>query len=509
MEIRVAAQEATQFEGDSVVVNLFEGVKKPSGATAAVDAALDGAIAGLIADGEIKGKKGEVTLIHTLGKIGPARVAVLGLGKAKDLTPETVRWGMGEASRALRKAGAKRAATVLHGGGAGGLAPAQAAQAIVEGCILGLYTFNKYKRNRDGGPELQELAIVERDKAKLAEIQRGADAGKIVAESALMARDMVNEPANCMTPTHMAEVARRVAQEGGLEVTILEKEEMERLGMGALLGVAQGTAQPPKFIILKYQGDPEHPDRVLGFLGKGVTFDTGGISLKPADGMAAMKTDMSGGAAVIAALRAISLLKPTVNVTGLVPATENMPSATAQKPGDIVTALNGKTIEVENTDAEGRLILADALAYGRKIGLSPMIDVATLTGAISVSLGTVAAGAFTNHQATLDRLLQSAATAGEKLWQMPMYEEYKEQNRSEVADVKNTGGRSAGSITAALFLAEFAEDTPWVHLDIAGTARSDSTKGYLVKGGTGGPVRTLVQFALDWAENPLWEKRQG
>ena len=509
MEIRVAAQEITKVDSEAMVVNLFEGVEKPGGATASVDAALDGALTRLIADGEIKGKKGQVTLIHTLGKIAPARVAVLGLGKVQELTLETVRHGMGEVSRALRRTSGQRVATILHGAGAGGLTPAQAAQAIVEGSILGLYTFNKYKRDQDGSPERRELAIAEPDKAKLKEVQRGAEMGRIIAESVCLARDMVNEPANCMTPTHMAEVARRVAKEGGLEVAILDVEEMEQLGMGALLGVARGTAQPPKFIILKYQGDAEHPERVLGFVGKGVTFDTGGISLKSAEGMAAMKTDMSGGAAVIAAMRALSLLKPAVNVTGLVPASENIPSTTAQKPGDIVTALNGKSIEVENTDAEGRLLLADALAHGRKTGLSPMVDVATLTGAISTTLGTVAAGAFTNHQPTLDRLLKSAATAGEKLWQLPMYEEYKEQNRSEVADVKNTGGRSAGSITAALFLAEFAEDTPWVHLDIAGTARANSTKGHLVKGGTGGPVRTLIQFALDCADSPLWEGRES
>ena len=501
MEIRVRAGDIVKARVDAVVVNLFEGTKRPGGATAAVDRALGGAITRLIGDGEIRGAKGELTLIHTLGKIAPARVAVLGLGKARELSAETVRWVMGDAARTLRRIGARRVATVLHGAGTGGLAVEQAARAITEGAILGLYTFNKYqwagKSRRD--PEL--VTILERDRSKLQEMQRGIDIGKVLAESTCLARDMVNEPANHMAPADMAKVAQEIGASGGLEVTVLDREEMERLGMGALLGVARGSAQPPRFIIMQYRGDPEHPDKVLGLVGKGVTFDTGGISLKPAAGMAAMKTDMAGGASVIASLRAISLLKPRINVAGLVPAAENMPSSTAQKPGDIVTALNGKTIEVDNTDAEGRLLLADALSYGRKIGLKPMLDVATLTGAMSTTLGEVCTGGFTNHQPTMNRLLKSAAATGEKLWQLPMYEEFKAQNRSDVADVKNTGGRVAGSITAAWFLAEFSESTPWVHLDIAGTARSGSTKGFLVRGASGIAVRTLLQFVLDSADS--------
>ena len=501
MEIRVGAGDIVKSRVDVLIVNLFQGTKRPGGATAAVDKALDGAISKLVADGEIKGAKGELTLIHTFGKIAPARVAVLGLGTPKDFNSEVIRWVMGAAARAIRKIGVKRAATVLHGAGAGGVAPEQAARAVAEGVILGLYTFNKYKRDNGSGQELRELTILERDRSKLAEVRRGVQVGRVVAESTCLARDMVNEPANHMNPEDIASVARKVGAEGALEVSVMEREEMEGLGMGALLGVARGSAQPPRFIVMNYRGDPDHSDKVMGLVGKGVTFDTGGISLKPAAGMAEMKTDMAGGASVVAAMRAISLLKPKINVTGLVPAAENMPSSTAQKPGDIVRALNGKTIEVENTDAEGRLLLADALSYGRKLGLAPMIDIATLTGAMRTSLGDICTGAFTNHQRTLDRLLKSASATGEKMWQLPMYEEYRRQNRSEVADVKNTGGRSAGSITAAWFLAEFSEKTPWVHLDIAGTARASSAKGYLVTGASGTPVRTLVQFVLDSAND--------
>ncbi len=499
MRVRVVARDVTKVRADALVVNLFQGVKRPEGATGAVDRALDGAISKLIADGEIKGEKGELTLIHVFGQIQASRVAVLGLGPRRRFEVEAVRWSMAEAARSLRRIGAKRIATVLHGAGAGGLDPGLAARAITEGALLGLYVYKKQARKADTPAEVQELTIVEARRSVLPEVRQGVTLGQVMAESTHLARDMSNTPANLMTPSDMAEAARKVASETGLELTVLERDEMERLGMGALLGVAKGTAQPPKFIILKYQGDGENPDQTLGLVGKGVTFDTGGISLKPAAGMAAMKTDMSGGAAVIAAMRAIGLLKPRINVTGLVPTVENMPSSTAQKPGDVVTALNGKTIEVENTDAEGRLLLADALSYGRKIGLSPMIDVATLTGAITVSLGKVCTGAFTNHQPTLNRLMRAADVTGEKLWQLPIHDEYREQNRSDVADVKNTGGRNAGSITAALFLAEFSETTPWVHLDIAGTARMDSTKGYQVKGSSGAAVRTLVQFVLDSA----------
>ncbi len=513
MNIRVRSGDVTQVRADALIVDLFQGVKTPGGATGAIDKALGGAIAKLIASGEIKGRKGEVTLVHVFGQIPAAHVAVLGLGPKRAFDAEVVRNGMAEAARTLRRVGAKRIATIVHGApverpgrnrdvlhrSAGGLEPEAAAQAIVEGVILGLYTYKKQVRKAEPPSELRELAIIEAQRSKLRALRAGAERGRIVAESSCLARDMANTPANFMTPTDMARIAREVAREAGLKVRVLEKRDMERLKMGAILGVTKGTVEPPKFIILRHEGAPGGARPAIGLVGKGVTFDTGGISLKPAAGMAAMKTDMSGGACVIGAMRAIGLLKPRVNVVGLVPAAENMPSGSAQKPGDVVTAMNGKTIEVDNTDAEGRLLLADALSYGRRQGLSPMIDVATLTGAMRTSLGAVCTGAFTNHQPACNRLLRAAGQTGEKLWQFPMFDEYKDQNRSDVADVKNTGGASAGSITAALFLQEFAETTPWVHLDIAGTARPDSTRGHLVKGASGGPVRTLVQFALNEA----------
>jgi len=309
---------------------------------------------------------------------------------------------------------------------------------------------------------------------------------------------MVNEPSNCMTPMRMSEVAKEIADKYALKFKAFDSEDMKSMGMGGLLGVAKGSNEPPKLITLSYKGD-EQSDSAIGFIGKGVTFDSGGISLKPSERMEEMKDDMAGGAAVMAALKAIAELKPKVNVTVIVPATENLPSGTALKPGDILKAMNGKTIEVINTDAEGRLILADALSYAVKQKLSPLVDLATLTGACRVALGTGYSGVFSNNQQLTDKVLGAAAKTGEKLWQMPVPEEYKEQIKSEIADIKNTGDRYGGAITAALFLAEFVGDTPWVHLDIAGPASSNKESGYIVKGATGVGVRTLVELALSLA----------
>ena len=495
MEIKVVAGDITRIKADAVIVNLFEGVKQPGGATGAVDQALGGAITKLIAENEVKGKLNELTLIHTLGKLEAGRVLVAGLGKQEKFTLDSIRGLMAEACKYLRKLGVKRAATIVHGAGIGGLDAEKAVQAIAEGSILGLYTFRRHITKESEHGEIEELLIVERDESKVAVLERGLKRGRIMAEATNFARNMINEPANHMTPSDMAQVARDVAAKYGLECTVLEREEMKNLGMGALLGVAQGSKQPPKFIILSYRGgDPSAS--TLGLVGKGLTFDSGGISLKPSEAMDEMKGDMAGGATVIAAIKAIAELKLKINVMGLIPATENLPGGAALKPGDVLKAMSGKTIEVVNTDAEGRLILADALSYGRKQGLTPLIDVATLTGACRVALGDICTGAFGNNQELISKVIKAGEEAGEKIWQLPMFEEYKEQNKSEVADIKNSGGRYGGAITAAQFLAEFSQDTPWTHLDIAGTSYATKEKAYLVKGATGAVVRTLVNFAM-------------
>jgi leucyl aminopeptidase len=493
LEIRVAYGDITALPAHAAIVNLFEGVERPGGATGAVDQALDGAISKLIAEGEIKGKLHEVTIIHTLGKIAPARVVIVGLGKQEGFTLDKIRGVAAEALKRLRRIGVERVTTITHGAGIAGLEPEKAAQGLVEGSILGLYTFRKHMTKEPEFGEIKELLIVERDESKLPALERGCAVGRVTAEATNLARDMINEPGNAMTPTHMAEIAKKVAEDWGLEYEVLEREQMQELGMGALLGVAQGSRQPPKLIRLTYRGGGEG---TLGILGKGITFDSGGISIKPAPGMGEMKGDMAGGAAVIAAMRAIGELKPHINVTGLIPATENLPDGAALKPGDIIKAMSGKTIEIDSTDAEGRLTLADALCYARKLGLSPLVDVATLTGACRVALGPVCTGAFGNNQEIVDKVIKAGAEAGEKIWQMPMYEEYKELNKSDCADIKNSGGRDGGAITAAQFLAEFSEDAPWVHLDIASTSFSEKEGAYTPKGGTGVTVRTLVNLAL-------------
>ncbi|KPK46226.1 MAG: hypothetical protein AMJ77_06280 [Dehalococcoidia bacterium SM23_28_2] len=511
MEIKVQAGDISQHPARAIVVNLFEGVKRPGGATGAVDKALGGAISQLIADGEIKGKLNELTLIHTLGRLPSPRVLVAGLGKQADFRLDRVRDITATALRYLRRVGARSVATVVHGAGVGGLEPQRCAQAIAEGAVMGLYRFTRHKKKNENEREIDELTLVEFERAKLAALRRGVAAGRILAEAANRARDMANEPANYLTPAIMAEQAQAVAQEVGLECAILEREQMQELGMGALLGVAQGSTQPPKLIVLRYHGD-QRRKATLGLLGKGITFDSGGISIKPSAGMQAMKGDMSGGAAVIAAMWAIGRLKPRINVTAVVPATENMPSGSATKPGDVLRSMSGKTIEVVNTDAEGRLILADAIDYAKSQGLSPIVDVATLTGAMVVAIGKAATGCMANSQELCQKVIAAGEAAGEKFWQFPLYDEYKEHIKSDVADIKNVGRRGeGGAITAALFLADFVADTPWVHLDMASTDNVDKDKGAWVKGATGIPTRTLVNLVLALAKEkaPARARRRG
>ncbi len=495
MNIGVVAGNIAEHSADAVVVNLFEGVTTPVGATGAVDAALDGAISALISEGEITGKRGEITLIHTLGKIAPKRVLVAGLGKRDDFTLDGVRGVAAETARRMRSAGVKTAATIAHGAGIGGMESWDAAQAVTEGAVMGLYRFDKHKSNSGGNSNLDELIIVEFDESKINMMRRGIESGVAIGNAVNFCRDMANEPANHMTPSDMAERALEVATEHHLELEVLERPRMEELGMGALLGVAQGSDEPPKFIIMRYEGDPRNPHNNIGLLGKGITFDSGGLDIKSAAGMLTMKGDMSGGAAVIAAMQAIGHLSPGVNVTAIVPATENMPGGKAQRPGDVVRAMNGKTIEIDNTDAEGRLVLADAMAYARSIGLTRLVDVATLTGAVSVALGDKCMGAFGNDDYFTQVVVDAANSVGERAWPMPTYDEYKAQYKSDIADIKNTGGRGAGATIGALIIGEFNDgDVPWVHLDIAGVARARGADGYNVKGATGAPVRTLVRL---------------
>ena len=510
MEIRAVAGDVVTFVGDGLVVNLFEragisakGVgrdrmrRRPplSGATAAVDAALGGAITKLVQAEEATGKWGEQTLIHSLRRLPVERILVMGLGKPEDLTPDRIRMVAAESARALRKVGARRIGTVVHGAGVGGVDPAHATQAVVEGMVLGLYRFTRYKTNNDHTKVVERVTIVERDATRLAVMKEAVRRGRILAEAATAARDLVNEPGNALTPTELARRAQAMARAARVQCEVLGPRELRRLGAGGLLGVARGSQEPPRLIVLTYRGRRGGPH--LGLVGKGVTFDSGGISIKPAENMEAMKGDMAGAAAAIAAICAIARLGLPLRVTAVVPATENLPSGTALKPGDILRAMSGKTIEVINTDAEGRLILADALVFARKRQVSHLVDAATLTGACVVALGTINTGAFTNNQAWLETVLAAGRAAGEKIWPMPMDAEYDDLIKSDIAEIKNTGGRKGGAVTAAKFLQHFVEETPWVHLDIAGTSDSDKEKGYQVKGATGVMARTFALLAME------------
>ncbi|MGE5589654.1 MAG: leucyl aminopeptidase [Bacillota bacterium] len=500
MEIRVVAKSITEIEADALIVNLFEGVTIPGGATGAVDQALGGAISDLIRSGEIKGKVGEVAVVHTLGRIPARRVLVAGLGKADSFDLEKVRVVSAAAVRKARDLGAAHVSSIAHGAGIGGLDYKQAAAAVVEGTLLGLYTFTTYQKKGEEAREVHEFTLAEIDAGKAREMAEAARVGRIFAEGANLARDLGNEPANVLTPSALADRAVKVAEELGLEYEVLDADAMAKLGMGALLGVAQGSAEPPRMVVMKYQGHPGSKE-TLALVGKGITFDTGGISIKPSQGMAEMKFDMCGAASVVGAMRIVGQLKPKVNVMGVIPATENMPGGRAQRPGDIVRALNGKTIEIDNTDAEGRLILADAICYARKLGATRIVDIATLTGACVVALGHVASGVVANNDDLADLVIAAGKASGEKFWRLPAFEEYKKQIKSDYADIKNSGGRPAGAITAGLFLAEFVEETPWAHLDIAGTANELAEVAWQPnKGATGIPARTLARLALRLAE---------
>lgn len=498
MNVTAQVTDITTCQCDTIIANLFEGVTTPGGATGAVDKALGGIISQLISDGELKGKLNAATVVHTYGRLPARRVIIVGLGKAADFTLDRARQAAGTAAKLARKLGARHVATIVHGAGVGGLDAGAAAQAVVEGSLLALYRFKKYVTKQSDNGDIDTLTLAESDAGKLPALRAGAQRGVIYAESTNMARDLINEPGNVVNPTYLADHALAMARELGLEASIVDREHMEHLGMGSILAVAQGSEQPPKLIVLRYWGagkDDQRPP--LALIGKAVTFDSGGISIKPSEGMGGMKADMSGGAAVLGAMRAIALLKPKVNVTVLVPAVENMPSGSAARPGDIVKTMSGKTYEIVSTDAEGRMILADALTYARRLGCAPLIDVATLTGACVIALGHVYTGGFSNDQPTLDKLLAVSKESGEKIWPMPTDDEYKEQLESDVADMKNTGGRPAGAITGALFIGAFAEDTPWVHLDIAGSSQPGGGKElpYQPKFAAGVMTRTLALLA--------------
>jgi leucyl aminopeptidase len=494
MEVLVQTQAMEKIASELIVVSQFQDAIPSEGTTGRVDAALQGVISELVQAGDFQGKAEQMAILYPRGALPAKRVLLVGLGEQGKLTLDVVRQVAGAVARKVRELHVTRYHTVVHGALAGALAPAEAAQAIVEGTLLGSYRFTAHKTDLSGqAPQLEALTLVSDQPESAAAIEQGARTGKTIAEAVCFVRDLVNQPGNYLTPTLLAETAEDMASAMGLGCQVLEEADMAELGMGALLGVAQGSNEPAKFIILEHNADrPKLPTYVI--VGKGITFDSGGISLKPAEGMEAMKDDMSGAAITLGVLRAAAALSLPIHLVGLAPATENMPDGRAYKPGDVLKSMSGQTIEVISTDAEGRLILADALEFAKRYHPKAVVDLATLTGACVIALGHVASGLMGTDPALVRTIVEASAASGEKVWELPLYEEYGEQIKSDIADVKNSGGRPGGAITAGLFLSKFTKGYSWAHLDIAATAWADATKGYLVKGATGCGLRLLVEW---------------
>lgn len=495
MHIQLSFDTPEGLETDALVVAVFE-KGNPYAPRLESSVPLRKLVQEMIDAGELAGLPYEMALIHRPEGLKARRLLLLGVGKRERFGVFELRRAAGAAARFLKPKSISEFAFLLDGS----LSEVESAAAVVEGVVVADLDPDLYKTDKKEKKRIARLTLVGSDRARERELAEIARRSHILAEAQNFARELVNEPSNRMTPSQLAERARTMATEVGLEWEVLDRAALEQLKMGAFLSVAQGSAEPPVLIVLKYRPEGAAAEPQLGLIGKGITFDTGGISIKPSEGMEKMKSDMAGGATMIAVMRAIAQLRPTVRVVGLIPATENMPGGRAQKPGDIQVAMSGKTIEVINTDAEGRLVLADALHYAQTLGCTHLVDAATLTGAVAVALGNVNTGVFANDEKFLELLLASARSCGEKLWPLPLDEDYGEQIRSYIADLKNTGGRYGGAITAAMFLKEFCADTPWLHLDIAGTAWMDEAKPYMARGASGVAVRTLATLALRLGE---------
>jgi leucyl aminopeptidase len=490
MQITLTNEDFRAVATGSLLVLQFEAEGRPQTASYdAVRAASNGWLDEVESSGEAKGRLFETTVLHRPQGFAAKRLVLAGAGKADKFSSAVLRRLVGAAIRKAKANGASDVTLVLDAAYSG----AEFISAAAEGALLGDYEVDTHKSKKDERTEIASFRIAAGN-GDPAALRRGI----VIGESQNLTRDLVNEPGNLLTPLVLADRARAMASEAGnLDVEVLDRDRMAQLGMGSLLGVAQGSSNTPCFIVIRYTPATPSTDH-LALIGKAVTFDTGGVSIKPAEGMEKMKYDMAGGAAMIGAMRAIAALKPAVAVTAFVPAVENAVGGNAQRPGDIVKSLAGKTIEVLNTDAEGRLILVDAIEYAKRQGATHMVDAATLTGAIVVALGHIHVGAFSNNEAFLGKLLQSSKTQGESMWHMPLDDEYKDYLKSPFADIANIGGRWGGAITAAYFLKEWAGETPWIHLDIAGTAWLEEAKPYMPKGPSGVCVRTFVDLALNW-----------
>lgn len=493
MQIESTNGSYRDLDVQALGIAVFKDEKAEDGFLKELDSITGGVIKSVIDSEELKGKEGETVYLHLVGNtdIKAQRLLLVGVGERSEYGTAQASQMAGTAVRALRGKNVKSIAVVprLEGDAE------EVASVVVEGSFLSLFDMDKYHTTDKEEREIAKLIVVI-DGADEAALARGAERGRIIGESVNFTRDLANEPGAYLTPTHMSERAREIATEFGLSIDVLDEARMEQEGMGSLLSVARGSDEPGKLIILKYTpaNATGEGNELLAFVGKGITFDSGGISLKPGESMELMKYDMTGGATVMGAMRAIAQLKPSIPILGVVPCAENLPSGKATKPGDVVRAMTGKTIEVINTDAEGRLILADAIAYAKKLGATKIIDMATLTGAVSIALGDVNTAVLGTDQELIDEIIAAGKMVGEKFWQLPLDKEYTKQIKSDIADIKNVGGRKAGTITAAAFLKEFADGVSWAHLDIAGTAWGEEAKPYRSKGPTGVAVRTLLKI---------------
>jgi leucyl aminopeptidase len=493
MNVSVVNESLASVGADAVVVGVYAEEKKLRDPAGRVDQAAGGAVRNVLEAEKFQGKIGQVTHIHTNGALPSRRVVVVGLGRRRDTSAESVRRAASAGVRRARDLGAKNVAIEVLGDR---LPARQRAQSVVEGAILGTYTFDRYKREKSE-KFVETLRLAEPDGRYRREAAEGARRGQVFAEATSFARDLINAPANDVHPTHLAEVAAEIAKAGGIKLQVLERADCKKLGMGLFLGVAAGSEQPPKFIHLSWT--PSRARKKVAVIGKGITFDSGGLDLKSAEGMLRMKDDMSGAAAVLGIMRALPALKPAVEVHGLIAATENMPSGAAIRPGDVLRAMNGTTVEIGNTDAEGRLTLADGICYAiQKLNADEIVDMATLTGACVVALGPLVSGLFSNNDDLAKRLMAAADAAGERVWRLPLVDEYRENLKSDVADMNNVGPRGGGAITAGLFMKEFAGDRPWAHFDIAGPAFLEKDTPLAPKGGTGCAVRTILNYLMDF-----------
>jgi len=482
----------------ALILGVFE--EGLDGAAKKIDAKVGKKLSKLISSGEFEAKPNNTAIIHTFGRIPSERLLLVGLGKRKEFNLEKLRQACGTAAKVARDKGLASAASALHMTEVEDATPQEMGQAIAESTELALYRFDKYKTGKEAKEEkakvLKSLVLPEKNAKRRTALQRGANVGAKIASAVGYVRDLVSEPAGELTPRALANRAKALSRKHGFKCAIMTPDRIKKLKMGALLGVAQGSHQPPRLIVLEHKGGGK--GKPLALVGKAITFDSGGISIKPSQGMDEMKTDMSGGAAVLGAVCAAAMLKLPINIVGVIPSTENLPGGGAYKPGDILRSMSGMTIEVLNTDAEGRLILSDALAYANRYKPAAIIDLATLTGACVVALGNVNTGLMGNDDKLVAKVEEAGRLTSEKVWRLPLDDEYAEQIKSDIADVKNIGGRGAGTITAAKFLEKFVGDTAWAHLDIAGTAWSDKAKPYCPKGATGVGVRLLTQLARDW-----------